>query len=135
MTGRAQTIDMYPTDAQVIVVGAGPVGLFTALLLKNHGIDVVIVERQKALYPLPRAVAFDHESRRLMESIGLGSQLDAVLQQIVSPIGGQESTNFNWRDKDFKRKKQQPISFRSTTTDAVVSVFYSHCGSQMGRPD
>ena len=93
---------MYPTEAQVIVVGAGPVGLFTALLLAHRGVDVVIVERQKALYPLPRAVAFDHESRRLMESIGLGQQLEAVLQSIVSPVGGEDSTNFNWRDKDFK---------------------------------
>lgn len=105
MPGRAQIIEMYPTKAQVLVVGAGPVGLFAALLLKHRGIDVVIVERQKALYPLPRAVAFDHESRRLMESIGLGPQLDEVLQTIVSPIGGQDSTNFNWRDKDFKRER------------------------------
>lgn len=104
MPSLAPLDNMYPTEAQVIVVGAGPVGLFTALLLHHRGVDVVIVERQKALYPLPRAVAFDHESRRLMESVGLGRQLDAVLQTIVSPIGGENSTNFNWRDKDFKRE-------------------------------
>lgn len=104
---------MYPTETQVVVVGAGPVGLFTALLLKHRGVDVVVVERQKALYPLPRAVAFDHESRRLMESIGLGKQLEAVLQTIVSPIGGEESTNFNWRDKDFKRKPTSRCAGRS----------------------
>jgi 2-polyprenyl-6-methoxyphenol hydroxylase-like FAD-dependent oxidoreductase len=90
-------------DHQVVIVGAGPVGLFLALLLHRNGVDVAIVERQKALYPLPRAVAFDHESRRLMGSVGISELVDQVLQTIVGR-GGQDGTNFVWRDADLKCK-------------------------------
>lgn len=40
---------------QVLIVGAGPVGLLTALKLHQAGVDVVIVDRQPARYPLPRS--------------------------------------------------------------------------------
>ena len=64
---------------QVLIVGAGPVGLFLALKLHQQGINSVIIERQKALYPLPRAVAFDHESRRNFGAVGLATELEDVL--------------------------------------------------------
>lgn len=90
-------------EHQVVIVGAGPVGLFLALILQRNGVDVAIVERQKALYPLPRAVAFDHESRRLMGSVGLSQLVEEVLETIVGK-GGQDGTNFVWRDADLKRE-------------------------------
>ena len=40
----------------VAIVGAGPVGLYLALRLARAGHEVVMVERETAPYPLPRAV-------------------------------------------------------------------------------
>lgn len=88
-------------QCQVLIVGAGPVGLLLALMLHQRGVDVCLVERQKALYPLPRAVAFDHESRRLFGSVGLAAELDNVLEEVTGK-GGEDGTNFVWRDKDLK---------------------------------
>lgn len=55
----------------VLVVGAGPVGLATAIQLATRGHRVGIVERWPQPYPLPRAVVFDHETGRILASLGL----------------------------------------------------------------
>ena len=87
---------------QVAICGAGPIGLFLALALQKQGVDVVIIERQSSVYPLPRAVAFDHESRRLMGSVDLGPQMSEVLEHVIGK-GGQDGINFVWRDRDLNR--------------------------------
>lgn len=94
---------MTINQCDVLIVGAGPVGLLLALMLHQRGVHVNIIERQKALYPLPRAVVFDHESRRLFGSIGLTDEVEAVLEDITGK-GGEDGTNFVWRDADLKRK-------------------------------
>lgn len=44
--------------SKVIVVGAGPVGLMTALKLAQVGISVVVIEKEKELDKKPRAVGY-----------------------------------------------------------------------------
>lgn len=95
---------MRRDTCDVLIVGAGPVGLLLALMLHQRGVDVKIVERQKSLYPLPRAVMMDHESRRLFGSAGLSEQIDAIVQDIIGK-GGEDGSNFVWRDKDLKRER------------------------------
>lgn len=130
--------DFSNSQHQVLIVGAGPVGLFLALKLHQQGVDTIIVERQKALYPLPRAVAFDHESRRNFGAVGLSKGLEEVLEEIVGP-GGQDGTNFVWRDKDLKRAYRDTSSLlaldlswadQSTRSSVIVT---SHCRPALGR--
>jgi flavoprotein hydroxylase len=52
-------------DYDVLVVGAGPVGLTTAIMLGARGWRVGVAERWPQPYPLPRAVAFQHDAARL----------------------------------------------------------------------
>jgi flavoprotein hydroxylase len=65
-------------DADVAIVGAGPVGLVLAILLGQCGRSVVVLERWPEPYALPRAVHFDHEVGRILQSCGLGDELRAV---------------------------------------------------------
>src|SRR5262245_1451511 len=58
---------MYPPS--VIVVGAGPVGCTTALLLADRGIAVTLIERHPQPHPLPRAVHLDDEVARTLHRI------------------------------------------------------------------
>ncbi|KAH8586907.1 FAD-binding monooxygenase [Bisporella sp. PMI_857] len=46
------------TSSTVCVVGAGPVGLFTTLLLAQAGIDVVVFEAEDAIVKSPRAMGY-----------------------------------------------------------------------------
>lgn len=44
-------------ESTVAIIGAGPVGLFTALLLAQDGIKVTVYESGKGIDQSPRAVA------------------------------------------------------------------------------
>ena len=58
-------------DHEVVIVGLGPTGATLANILGGYGIDVLVLEREESVYPLPRAVHFDDEAMRVFQSIGL----------------------------------------------------------------
>jgi 2-polyprenyl-6-methoxyphenol hydroxylase-like FAD-dependent oxidoreductase len=64
-----------PFDADVAIVGYGPVGQALAALLGRAGRRVVAFERFKEIYRLPRAVHLDHEVMRLLQALGLAEAL------------------------------------------------------------
>ena len=66
----------------VVVVGAGPVGLAVARMLGLRGHDVVILERWSEPYGLPRAVVFDDEIGRALQSMGLSDEVKAISEPI-----------------------------------------------------
>jgi 2-polyprenyl-6-methoxyphenol hydroxylase-like FAD-dependent oxidoreductase len=76
MTDQAQ-----PLDAEVIIVGLGPVGATLALLLARHGHRVSVIERQASLYGLPRAVHIDDAAARILQAAGLAELLAANSEQ------------------------------------------------------
>ncbi|KAH7129575.1 FAD binding domain-containing protein [Dactylonectria estremocensis] len=59
----------------VIIVGAGPVGLILALILQAHGYSPVIIERHAAQYGLPRAVGIFHQAIEVLNTLGLHDEL------------------------------------------------------------
>ncbi|WP_103339935.1 bifunctional 3-(3-hydroxy-phenyl)propionate/3-hydroxycinnamic acid hydroxylase MhpA [Amycolatopsis sp. CA-126428] len=58
-------------EADCLVVGGGPVGLLTAILLGQAGMRVAVVERWPQRYPLPRACTIDHEALRILQAAGI----------------------------------------------------------------
>ncbi|WP_084545062.1 bifunctional 3-(3-hydroxy-phenyl)propionate/3-hydroxycinnamic acid hydroxylase [Derxia gummosa] len=67
-------------DADVIVVGAGPVGLTIANTLGLHDVRTLLVERGEELIDYPRGVGMDDECLRTIQGIGLAG---AVLPHIT----------------------------------------------------
>jgi 3-(3-hydroxy-phenyl)propionate hydroxylase len=68
--------------APVVVVGAGPVGMVAAHLLGRYGVPTVVVERERAVHPLPRAVHLDDEAVRVLQAAGLERELGPHLRPI-----------------------------------------------------
>ena len=66
------------TDADVAIVGYGPVGNVLAILLAQLGRTVTVLERWPGPYPLPRAVHFDHEVGRILQSCRIGEELRTI---------------------------------------------------------
>lgn len=64
----------------VAVVGLGPVGAVLAILLGQLGHRVVVLERHAAPYPLPRAVHFDHEIARILQSCGVAEAVAGIVE-------------------------------------------------------
>ena len=59
------------TSAPVVVVGAGPTGVTTALALAVQGVRTVVLERRTEVHPLPRAVHLDDEAVRVLQGVGV----------------------------------------------------------------
>jgi len=69
----------------VVIIGAGPVGLFSALLLARCGLSVDVHERWPSFYPLPRACGVDHEIIRQFQGAGLMDELAPLLDPVIGP--------------------------------------------------
>jgi len=106
-------------DCDVLVVGAGPVGQITALLLAQRGVSVIVLERWERPYPLPRAVALAHDVVRGLHTLGLG----AGLSDLLEPWGlnGQQCVLEN---ADGERLTEGPTSLDSVSGHAEMSGFF-----------
>ena len=69
----------------VVIIGAGPVGLFAALRLGQQGRSVAIFERWPTFYPLPRACTIDHEIIRLLQDAGLADEFKPLIDPVIGP--------------------------------------------------
>lgn len=79
-TQAGQGAGNLPDRVDVVVVGAGPVGLTLANILGLQGVRTLVVEERDTLIDYPRGVGLDDESLRAFQSIGL---VDAVLPHTV----------------------------------------------------
>lgn len=89
------------TNADVIIVGAGPVGLLIALGLGRAGIDTLVVEAHHELLPTTRAMVYMPVVLPVLKALGI---LDTVLQAAFLNKEG-----VRWRDIDGKELAHLPL--------------------------
>ena len=58
-------------DADVLVVGAGPVGLMTAIELRRRGVDVVIIDQRETSAQWAKAVGVQPRTLEIWDAVGV----------------------------------------------------------------
>ncbi|MGC1738058.1 bifunctional 3-(3-hydroxy-phenyl)propionate/3-hydroxycinnamic acid hydroxylase [Mycobacterium sp.] len=76
----ARDQEVQDVDVDVVVVGAGPVGLTLANILGLQDVSTLVIEERDTLIDYPRGVGLDDESLRTFQAIGL---VDRVLPHTV----------------------------------------------------
>ena len=120
----------------VVIIGYGPTGQMLALLLGQKGYRVAIFERRSSLYPMPRAVHYDHEVARIFQNVGIAK----ALAPVVEPGGvyewrnarGEVLLSFNWSEQSisgwssstmFSQPQLEAILDSSVKAMSTVSVY------------
>ncbi|MFC3101765.1 FAD-dependent monooxygenase [Altererythrobacter lauratis] len=62
----------------VLIVGAGPVGMLTALALAQTGASVRVIEREGDIINSPRAAIYFPSTLAVLEELGILEELDAI---------------------------------------------------------
>lgn len=62
---------MSDLNTDVLIVGAGPVGLISALLFEKLGVNCVIVERREGLHTAPQAHVISSRSLEICRAVGV----------------------------------------------------------------
>ena len=75
----------------VVIVGYGPTGQLLAMFLGRQGHKVAVVERWPDLYPLPRAVHFDHEIARMFQAVDAIEDINKIVETADA---------YEWRNAD-----------------------------------
>jgi 2-polyprenyl-6-methoxyphenol hydroxylase-like FAD-dependent oxidoreductase len=94
-----------PDHADVVVVGAGPVGLAVAASLTQHGHDVAVIDRQSEAAHASRAAVIHARTLEMLEAIGVSSGLTEL---------GIHAQQFSIRDGD---RELVSVRFDSLPTD------------------
>lgn len=83
-------------DVDVLIVGLGPVGAVIANLLGRYGVRTLAIDKNKELFPAPRAIALDDEALRILQQAGIGErdfeQIAIPSVRLRSPLLGEFAT-------------------------------------------
>jgi len=72
------------SEVDVVVVGGGPVGVTALALLGKAGFTAIGLEQASDMWPSARAVHFDGETFRALQSLGISDQLAKVTIPMTS---------------------------------------------------
>ncbi len=89
--------DTLPADIPVLIIGGGPVGITFALLLAEHGIKSLVVEKTDALPTTPRAHVLRKRTMDIFDRLGVADAVFAAVPDMpirfinwVSQLNGAE---------------------------------------------
>lgn len=104
---------MLPTSTDVLIVGAGPVGLAAALALTQQGRNVVVLDDQAEGANTSRAAVVHAHTLEILEPYGAAEPMAA--RGVHTPV-------FTIRDRD---RVLVPVDFSGLPTDYPYTLMIS----------
>ena len=85
-------------EFDVTIVGLGPAGGTLANLLAMHDFSILILDREKSFYPLPRAVHFDDEIMRVFQTIGITKEFlkHTIINKGTKFVNSKDKVILDW---------------------------------------
>ncbi len=126
---------MIPARTDVLVVGAGPVGLATAATLAGHKADVTIIDAQPEATNTSRAAVVHAHTLEVLEAIGAAAPLAAA--GIHAPrftIRDRDHTLVPVRFDDLPTRYPYALMVPQSTTEAVLLQQLEARGGRVLRP-
>lgn len=126
-------------DADVVVVGAGPAGAATALLLARAGVDVLLVDRQRFPRAKPCGDCLSPEASRVLDRLGalpdVLAAAPALLEgwRIVAPDGSAFEQRFDTVCGD-EPLVATAIAIERSRLDAILLEHAQRAGARFIAP-
>lgn len=142
-----KTVSTAHYDSEVMIIGAGPVGLMIANYLGAQGINVTVIEQLPTLIDYPRAIGIDDESLRTFQAVGLATEVVPYTtpyhaMRFLTPKGRcfadiQPNTNeFGWsRRNAFIQPKADRALYDGLERFSNVNVLFSRELVNFGQDD
>jgi 3-(3-hydroxy-phenyl)propionate hydroxylase len=114
-------------QTEVLIVGAGPVGLLSALALAQRGIRVTVIEAEGQLNDSPRAIAYFAASLLALQDMGLLDEFDRMGARIHR--FGVHVPEFNFHES-ISAELMQDVTFGywlNAGQDALGELARTHC--------
>jgi 2-polyprenyl-6-methoxyphenol hydroxylase-like FAD-dependent oxidoreductase len=102
---------MMTREADIVIIGAGPVGLMCAYLANLCGLRAIVVDRSEGPLQVGRADALNARSLQLLEIVNLFNE--------ILPLGKACKTSSIWKDGQF-------VSRQSSWWDSLEGCFHKH---------
>ncbi len=105
----------------VIVVGGGPVGLYTALLLRREGLDVVVLERRTERGTHSRAIGIHPPALRALDSAGVADELrqrGVLIRQGIARSDGRHVGTLSF--SALPGREQYVLAVPQATTEEIL---------------
>ena len=85
-------------EFDITIVGLGPAGGTLANLLAMHDFSILILDREKSFYPLPRAVHFDDEIMRVFQTIGITKEFlkHTIINKGTKFVNSKDKVILDW---------------------------------------
>lgn len=118
-------------DHDVVIVGAGPVGLLLACLLAQRGIDVAVFEEREGASERSRAIGIHPPGRAALDAAGLG---DAVRVEALVLEGGEVICGGRVLASVSFRERQRVLILPQDRTDALLRARLTELSADALRP-
>lgn len=118
---------MSSKDTQVLIIGAGVVGLSASLFLAQHGISSIVVERRAGTSIHPRARSVNQRTVELFRHLGIDEKVHAAGKSIASSMGIYVGNSLQEvvgpKPRRAEGKKKFPLMWVSETWSPVSGTF------------